>query len=187
MAKRGVTVITPALPERAAMLAEAVQSVAAQTVQPAAHLICLDYSRKGPSGPINRMVKATQTEWVSILADDDLYDPHHLETLLAHSADADMVLSWCRIEGQDIPQYRGDFHPYDLLQRRDTGMRGTFMFRKTLWERLGGWPDPPIEDWKFMVAAVQAKARLIPVYEETWTYRLHPGSHSETITRSTHA
>lgn len=163
------------------MLAEAVESVAAQTFQPEAHLIFVDTQRKGPSAAINRLVKAAQTEWISILADDDLYDPDHLETLMGESDRADMVLSWCRIEGQDIPQYRGAFHPYDLLQRSDTGMRGTFLFRKSLWERVGGWPPGPIEDWKFMVACVQAKARLVPVYRETWTYRFHGGNYSLTV------
>lgn len=163
------------------MLAEAVESVAAQTLQPQAHLILVDTQRKGPAAAINRLVKACQTEWISILADDDLYDPDHLETLMAESERADMVLSWCRIVGRDIPQYRGDFHPYDLLQRADTGMRGTFLFRKSLWERVGGWPPPPIEDWKFMVACVQAKARLVPVYRETWTYRWHDSNISLSI------
>jgi hypothetical protein len=162
------------------MLAEAVEGVAAQTLQPAAHLIGFDYRRQGPSAAINQLTKAARTEWVALLADDDLFLPHHLETLMAHSKNADMVLSWCRIEGRDIPQFRGDFTPYDLLQRSDTGMRGTFMFRRSLWERVGGWPPSPIEDWKFMVAAVQAKARLVPVYEETWVYRFHTGNVSLT-------
>ena len=175
-----MTVVTPSLPERAKMLAEAIESVAAQSLQPHAHLVAVDHRRTGPSGLINQLVKAARTEWVAILADDDLFLPHHLETLMAHSDAADMVLSWSRIEGRDIDQYRGEFFAYDLVNRQDTGMRGTFMFRKSLWERVGGWPPSPIEDWKFMVACVQAKARLVPVYEETWIYRFHGGNVSLT-------
>ncbi len=156
------------------MLAEAIASVAAQTLQPAAHLIFVDTQRRGPGAAINRLAKAANTEWLSILADDDLYDPDHLETLMAHTDRADMVLSWSRFEGRgDYPQYRGEFHPYDLLNRQDTGMRGTFLFRRSLWERVGGWPTGPMDDWLFMVACVKAKARLVPVYRETWTYRWH--------------
>jgi hypothetical protein len=173
-----VTVLTPSLPERAEMLAEACASVAAQTFPAAAHLIGVDYDRKGPATIINQLVTAASTEWLAILADDDLFDPDHLEILMGEKRHADMILSWCRIVGRETPQYRGEFTPYDLLQRRDTGMRGTFLFRKSLWERVGGWPPSPLEDWKFMAACVQAKARLVPVYRETWTYRLHPGSFS---------
>lgn len=162
------------------MLAEAVASVAAQTLRPDAHLIAVDYHRNGPSAGINRMVKQSRTEWLSILADDDLYDPDHLEILMAHTADADMVLSWSRFEGRTDEQFRGEFSPYDLLQRQDTGMRGCFLFRRALWDKLGGWPDGAGEDWQFMVAAIRAKARLVPVYRETWTYRWHDGNISLT-------
>jgi hypothetical protein len=161
------------------MLAEAVASVLAQTVQPAAHLIEVDYARKGPGPVLNRLIARARTEWVSILADDDLYDPDHLEVLLAHSADADIVLSWSRIEGRDDVQHRGEFHPYDLLRKQDTGMRGTFMLRRSLWKKLGGWPPSPADDWQFLMNAVRAKARLVPVYQETYTYRFHGGNLSD--------
>jgi hypothetical protein len=176
-----VSVITPSLPERATMLAEAIRSVQAQTVLPAAHLIEVDYARKGPGPVINRLTARARTEWVAILADDDLFHPDHLEVLLAHSADADIVLSWSRLEGRPDPQYRGEFFPMDLLERRDTGMRGTFMFRRKLWDKLGGWPAGPIDDWQFLVNAIKARARLVPVYQETFTYRFHGGNLSDLL------
>jgi glycosyltransferase involved in cell wall biosynthesis len=156
------------------MLAEACASVAAQTLQPAEHLIYVDYKHDGPATLINRMVAAAQTEWISILADDDLYDPEHLEALAARSVKADIVLSWCRIEGKQEKQHRGKFDPIDLLKKRDTGMRGCFMFRKSLWERVGGWQeDVYAEDWDFLARAYTKSARFVPVYRETWTYRFH--------------
>jgi len=157
------------------MLAEACASVAAQTLQPAEHLIYVDYKYDGPAALINRMVAATQTPWISILADDDLYDPDHLETLAARSKKADIVLSWSRIEGkEEKKQYRGKFNPDELLKKRDTGMRGCFMFRKSLWERVDGWrEDVCLEDWDFLARAHIKSARFAPVYRETWTYRFH--------------
>lgn len=182
--RAGITVITPALPDRGRMLAEAIASVSAQTLPPFAHLVSVDHDHRGPGVMINRLVRAAETEWLSILADDDLYDPDHLETLHAVSADADIVLSWCRIEGspeRHESQHRGEFTAYDLKARTDTGMRGTFMFRKSLWEKLGGWPETPMDDWQFLINAIDTGARLVPVYRETWTYRWHGGNLSEII------
>lgn len=156
------------------MLAEACASVAAQTLKPKAHLIAVDYAHDGPGVLINRMTTIAMTEWVSILPDDDLYDPDHLETLAAHSGDADIVMSWSRIEGKEEEQYRGEFVPEHFLEKRDTGMRGCFMFRKSLWEKVRGWNvNIPLEDWDFLCRAVRAGARFAPVYRETWTYRFH--------------
>lgn len=176
--KRGrapfITVVTPSLPDRSEMLGEACASVAAQTHQPASHLIAVDYRHKGPAVIINQLVRQAQTEWISILADDDLYDPDHLETLAKEAANADIVLSWSRIKGKVEKQYRGEFDPKNFLERRDTGMRGCFMFRKSLWEQLGGWgEDGALEDWDFLCRAYRVKARFVPVYRETWTYRFH--------------
>lgn len=182
--RAGITVITPALPDRGVMLAEAIMSVNAQTLPPYAHLISVDHDHRGPGVMINRLAHAAETEWLSILADDDLYDPDHLQTLHAVSAEADIVMSWCRIEGspeRHETQYRGDFHPYDLRNRQDTGMRGTFMFRRSLWEKLGGWPETPMDDWLFLTGAIDIGASLAPVYRETWTYRWHGTNLSEII------
>lgn len=173
-----ITVITPSLPERHAMLAEACASVAAQTFRPAAHLVHVDYHQEGPGALINRMVAGSTSEWFSILADDDLYDPDHLETLAKHAPEADIVLSWSRIEGKDVEQYRGQFAPERFFDRRDTGMRGCFLFRRSLWEKLGGWRSVPGEDWDFLCRATIQSARFAPVYRETWTYRFHDSNAS---------
>lgn len=168
-----IAVVTPSLPERHAMLAEACASLAAQTLQPVAHHIAVDYGRQGPAAMLNRLIAPLTTEWLSILPDDDLYDPDYLETLAKHTENADIVLSWSRIEGREQQQYRGQFVPEHFLERRDTGMRGVFLFRRSLWEKLGGWREVPLEDWDFLCRAVIHGARFAPVYREKWTYRFH--------------
>lgn len=174
-----IAVVTPSLPERHAMLGEACASLAAQTLRPVAHHIAVDYERQGPGSMLNRLIAPLTTEWLSILPDDDLYDPDHLEALAKHVDEADIVLSWSRITGKDVPQYRGQFVPEHFFERRDTGMRGVFLFRRSLWEKLGGWRENvPLEDWDFLCRAVIAGARFCPVYRETWTYRFHEGNRS---------
>lgn len=178
--KPGVTVITPTIPGREHLLAEAVASLAAQTVQPYEHLVRLDSEFRGPGPLMNEMVAEAATEWVSILPDDDLYDPDHLETLLGEADNGSIVWSWCRMEGRDDPQYRGEFDPRLFLARRDTGIRGVFMFRKSVWQRLEGFADF-MEDWDFLHRAIQAGIRIAPVYRETWTYRIHDTNTSHIV------
>ena len=165
------------------MLAEAIQSVAAQTLPPKRHLIAVDHGYIGPGRMLNQLTAAADTEWVSILGDDDLYDPDHLETLAAETDNGSIILSWCRFDGKDEPQYRGQFDPRLLLARMDSGMRGIFMFRKNVWDMLGGFHEGPMEDWDFLTRAVKAGIRFAPVHRETWTYRWHDvgGGNTSTI------
>jgi hypothetical protein len=60
-------------------------------------------------------------------------------------------------------------------------MRGCFMFRKSLYDDLGGWPQGMGEDWQFLINAADHGARFVPIYRETWTYRQHPGSTSSAL------
>ena len=106
--------VTPTLPERTGMLAEAIQSAVAQTVQPYAHLISVDYFHSGPSYHLNALIAAAQTPWIAILPDDDLWDKDHLEKLLSRRRDRDIVYSWGRVIGKhDGGGYRGPFRPKD--------------------------------------------------------------------------
>lgn len=166
------------------MLAEAIASVAAQTIGPVPHLIAVDNQREGPGQLLNQLVKAAHTQWISILADDDLYDPDHLETLIAEANGRDVVFSWGRITGSPErreAQYRGEFDPARLLNRQDSGMQGCFMFRRSAWKKSGGWRREPTEDWQFIRRLLLTGAQFRPVYRETWTYRYHDTNISYTF------
>ncbi len=152
-ATRAITVITPSLPDRAAMLAEAVASVEAQTLSAEAHLIEVDHLRDGPAILRNRMLERAATEWVAFLDDDDLLDPHHLETLAAGSAD--VVVPYCRFDGPPLsPLYvnqpysrkrlaRHGLFPPAVLARTSAVLRAGGSARRT-GTRTGpcgiGWP-----------------------------------------------
>lgn len=177
-----ISVVTPTIPGREEFLAEAVASVLNQTLPAVAHLVELDLDFEGPGPTMNKLVPQAETEWVSILADDDLYDPDHLETLAANASKADVVLSWCRFLGAEgPPRPLGGFKLEDLRARRFTGMTGCFMFRKSLYDELGGWPEGVAEDWGFLIQAADAGARFAPIYRETWSYRQHDKSTSTAI------
>jgi GT2 family glycosyltransferase len=170
-----IVVVTPSLPERADFRAECVASVAAQTLQPVAHVVMVDYERAGPAAMLNRMLSAcvaAGADWVAQLADDDLADPHHLELLAAHCADADIVYSWCRVEGRSFNPNR-EFDEAAL--RASNFIPATTMIRTRLCTQLG-WRDDSthgFEDWDFWLRALDAGARFVCVPEVSWTYRFH--------------
>lgn len=164
-----VTVVTPTLPHRAPMLAEAIQSVAAQTVPPAAHLIDVDLHRAGIPDMVNRLVDRVETEWFLLLCDDDLLYPHHLETLAAYCAAADVVYSYCDVSGRSWNPNRG-FVAEDLIH--GNYIPSNALVRTALWRALGGYRRTDrFEDWDFWVRAVEAGARFTCVPEATWLYR----------------
>jgi hypothetical protein len=167
--------MTPSLPERAEFRAECVESVKAQTLKPVAHVVMLDYERLGPAVMLNRMLPAciaANAEWIAQLADDDLMDSHHLETLVAHSAEADILYSYCRVTGRGF----NPNSPFDADRlRRENYIPSTTLIRASLCEELG-WRDDSaygFEDWDFWLRALDAGARFVCVPEETWTYRFH--------------
>jgi glycosyltransferase involved in cell wall biosynthesis len=168
-----VTVITPSLPERAVMLAEAVASVNAQTHPPADHMIAVDHSGRGPALIRDQLLKVTRTEWVAFLDDDDLLDPDHLEVLLdlAQRERADVVYSWCRFEGPPLPaKYFNRRYQRETLRRH-----GIFPITvATRWSAIvdaGSFrADERYEDWELWNRMADQGARFAWTDRITWTY-----------------
>jgi hypothetical protein len=180
-----ITVLTPSLPERGDMLAECVASIVAQTRQPEAHLIGIDYARVGVAEMLNRLWPQADSEWIAVLADDDLADPAHLRVLAAQAAlteyggPAGVVYSYCRVTGRrDKWCPNRPFSAWAL--RQENYVPATALIRKSLIEKLGGWrqPDEGYEDWDFWKRALDAEARFVCVQRITWTYRFHGGNTS---------
>lgn len=168
-----VTVITATTGNRPQLLREAMDSVKAQTYAPADHLIAVDYQVRGGHRPRNLMASAVATEWLAVLDDDDLLYPNHLESLMAQAANADVVYSWCDVEGDEhFDLYNRPFDP-ELL-RRSSIVSHNAMVRTDLVLDLGGWPEEKGYDWKLWVKALDAGARFVCVPERTWLYRLTP-------------
>lgn len=168
-----VTVITPSVPRRARMLAEAIASVNAQTVPPYAHLIHVDYEMIGCWAVQNILLKAVTTPWFAILDDDDLFGPDHLETLLSHATgELAVVYSWCRVEGEQ-------WNPNQLFDEealyRNNYIPATALIRTEVARAVGGWKqrEDNCEDWGMWLDILAAGGRFLCVPEITWTYRFH--------------
>jgi len=146
-----------------------------QSLQPVAHLVYLDYAYQGPARVLNAMlpsISASNAEWVAQLADDDLMLPHHLRVLADNAKDADIVYSYCRVEGRAWdPNASFDA---DRL-RRENYIPATTLIRTSLCEELGWRADAAhgFEDWDFWLRALDCGAVFKCVPEVTWVYRFH--------------
>lgn len=173
-----VTVITASLPHRHELLREAVRSVGAQTT-PCSHFVQVDASHK--VAPVrNNLVEAAQTEWVAFLDDDDLLDRDHIETLLAHSADADVVIPYCRFDGPALPEGYCN-RLYDRVALASHGIFPiTVLARRRAVIDAGGFALEGWDDWLLWNAMADRGARFVTVPRVTWTYR------TRTADRRTH-
>lgn len=163
-----IAVITPTIPERAEMLEECKASVRAQTLPAVEHLIELDDQRTEKCGPqLNKMAAQTDCEWLATLADDDVFLPHHLETLAQHVDEADIIYSYCEVQGREWSPNR----PFDPVTLH---IPGHALIRRSMWEKTKGWGEEKrAEDNAFWRRCQAKNARFLCVPEVTWVYRFH--------------
>lgn len=167
-----MTIITPSVPSRRDLLAEATESVAAQTVA-VQHLID-DDPKRSVADKRNRMISAASTDWVAFLDDDDILDPIHVETLLG--GEADVVIPHCRFLGPPLPAIDccpGYYNrPFDREDLRQHGIFPiTVLARREAILGAGGFGDGKYEDWDLWNAMADAGATFEVVPVVTWTYR----------------
>lgn len=174
-----VTIVIPTIPERSHLLAQAVESVHAQTAA-CEYLIGEDTEHNGCVATVNALAECVQTDWLMRLDDDDLLEEDHISVIEKWlDDDADIVYSWCRIEGG------GELHPEDQFQVRLQNAYGwdhlhvvnwipcTAAIRTELWRELGGYREVEMsEDWDFWIRALDAGARFRCIPTVTWTYRM---------------
>lgn len=165
--------LTPSLPERDSLLREAWASVESQTV-PVEHLVSIDRDREGPSAVRNWLASQATAEWLLPLDDDDLLDPDCVETLLAHSADADVVYPWARYQGRDDFCFNRLFNADALM--RSNYIPVTALIRRDLFNEVGGYQNLPQEDYRLWLRLLGAGAVFKCVDEVLWTYRFHDGN-----------
>lgn len=173
-----ITVITPSLPSRGAMLADAMRSVAHQTLRPAVHMIAVDYAGFGPAAVRNDLLEGVLTPWVAFLDDDDILDPDHLE-VLATTVDlntVDVVISHCRFNGDTIPDKYCN-RPYDRDALREHGIFPiTVLARRKAILAAGGFGGERYEDWSMFNRMADNGCRFHVIPRVTWTYRLGHGN-----------
>lgn len=176
-----VTVCVTSIPPRAAMLADALRSVAMQELQPAAIVVEYDHEHTGAAATKNRALAKVDTPWTAYLDDDDLFHPEHLRLLRAAADEhgADVVYSIPHIPQapghvQD-PCYRYGLPFSAEALRTQSYIQTTFLCRTELLRAGGGWwcPEGSIyDDWGASIGMLDAGATFyhLPVVTFTWNH-----------------
>jgi glycosyltransferase involved in cell wall biosynthesis len=117
---------------------------------------------------LNAGAAAAAAPWISILDDDNLYDPGHLERLASGLAasGADYVYTGVRHATYDAGGRQIACREVAIPFQLDRLILGNFIYatgsayRKAVWERVGGYDErfTVFEDWDFIIRAAQAGA-----------------------------
>ena len=186
-----ISVLTATLGRRPAMLDEAVESVRAQTFSDWEHIVVDDGSFRVPEmdgvdvvhvthrglGPARNVgLERARGEAVALLDDDDVWLPHHLETVWneMERTEADVVYADCEEVG------RRDGHhiqvrPFDssLLATENFLCVPATLVRTSSLRAVGGFPAGSLEDWGLWKAMHAAGMRFSFVPSKTVLYRFH--------------
>jgi glycosyltransferase involved in cell wall biosynthesis len=168
-----LTLVTVTRGLRPDMIVEMHQSVAAQTVAPAAHVVVWD-DGSGYAATVNRAVRMVKTGWFCLVDDDDLLLPNHVE-LLAANLTADVVWTWCEVQGRSWSPNAG-YQP-GVLQGRNY-IPANHACRTDLFRMLCGYQPSEHPDHDFLARAETAGATFLNVPTVTWVYRFHGGNMS---------
>ena len=173
MTSIAVVVSSLPAPKRQPLLLQALQSVWDQTRQPDDMVVGADYSRIGEVDNMNRLLRATTSEWVAFLHDDDLWRPDHLEVCEQHFDNADVVVSRFDLEGRPwntIERWHDDFE--DLRFTNWIGSPSMVVVRR---EIFGEWLNPRGKfrwiDWSMYNVLLDRGARFVDTKQVTTCYR----------------
>lgn len=168
-----IAVLVTSLPERRALLSEALESVADQTLAPDDIVVGVDPYRLGEVGNFNRLMAATDCEWVAFLHDDDLWLPNHLATAAKYMDQADVIVSRFEMTGRPwstIEPWHDDFQ--DLRWTQWIGSPSMVVARRETW---GEWIEPRAPyrwvDHTNYNRLLDQGARFVDTRERTAIYR----------------
>lgn len=169
-----ISVIIPTILDRRELLDECLESISRSSLRPAEILTSMDLVKAGPAVVRNHLADVAQHDWLAFVDDDDLVLPHHFETLWkARYEDTlkiefDVVYTRPHVEGRAAPK----IGPYNRQQLENGNyIPVTAMVRKSLFRKVGGFPDARFEDWELWKALGKARAKFRYVPETTWIYR----------------
>lgn len=165
-------------PKRQPLLLEAIQSVWDQTRPPDDMVVGVDFSRIGEVANANRVLRATDAEWLAFLDDDDLWLPEHLAVCEKFMDDADVIVSRFDMVGRPwntMEPWHDNFH--DLNYTNWIGSPSMVVARREVFgEWIGTRPGFRWVDWSQYSWLLQRGARFVDTHQVTTVYRFGPWS-----------
>ncbi len=174
----GITALLTAHPARLTngFLDRALQSVTAQTLQPAAIIVVNDIEKQGAGHTRQRALAQVQTKWLAWLDSDDFWDRDHLEKLwkCAEDTDSVYVYSWFRAAYDPLGHFGKVFDPCAPHHTTTVALVRTDVAQEA------GVPESRLnhpvsdEDWGFIsrVSALCCERgwKMTHLPEKTWTW-----------------
>jgi len=152
--------------------------------------------------PLNAGIAATTAPLITVLDDDDTWDPRFLESMVTalerhpHPSVAGVVCRSRVIEESTVAE---GLHPtggYDLnpdlvqvsiplLAQVNRFCIHAFMYRRDAWDAVGGYPEdyPVLEDWHFNLRFV-LRYEVMVVPEILTYYHIRPGETAGSLANS---
>lgn len=182
----GITVCMAVHPVRLrnGLAMRALQSVCAQTLQPARILILNDTAREGVGVIRQRLLEQVSTEWTAWIDSDDEWYPEHLEKLMkvAEAEGSVYVFSWFAAAHDPLGHFGRPFSP---CRPHHTTMG---ILEKTEIAQEVGFPPSATEgrfsneDWahitRFAKLACERDLIMSHLVERTWVYHMGHGNTS---------
>lgn len=174
MSTIAVCLVTLPTPERQPLLHEAIESVYNQTRQPDDMVVGLDYSRLGEVKNNNRLLRATDSDFIAFLHDDDIYLPEHLATAEKYFDDYDVIVSRVVLEGRPQHSIEPQHGSFDDLRWTNWFPPSAVVVRRSVFKEWDVPPNPPPldwVDWSNWRRLLAVGARFVHTNEATFRYR----------------
>lgn len=169
-----VAAIVVSLPERYGLLCEALESVIEQTRPVDDTVIGIDPYRYGEVGNMNRLIDATDCEWIAFLHDDDVWLPEHVATAEKHFDTADVIVSRVTTVGRPQSTLERQHDNFEDLRWTNWFPPSAVVVRKAVFDHWTEPPQPPPADWvdwSNWRRLLDAGARFAHTNEATMLYR----------------
>lgn len=169
-----IAAVVVSLPDRHKLLCEALASVRSQTLAPDDVVVGIDPYRYGEVGNMNRLIDATDCEWLAFLHDDDLWLADHLAVAEKHFDTADVIVSRVTTVGRPQSTLERQHDDFNDLRRTNWFPPSAVVVRKSVfghWTEPGSPPPNDWVDWSNWRRLLEAGARFVHTNEPTMLYR----------------
>jgi glycosyltransferase involved in cell wall biosynthesis len=114
---------------------------------------------------LNRGIELARGDLITILDDDNLWDPDHLEKIVRDFNGADLVYTGVRVQTLTVAGEMMHERIHQLLFDFSRLLEGNYIFtvatafRRSLWDDVGHYDErfPVYEDWEFLIRATHGR------------------------------